>query len=633
MFRNHDVRYVLLLLGLSLLTWIPRFRGPIDLRYDAGVYYILGTSLAEGKGYRLLNEPGKAQAIQYPPLLPAFVAFHQWALGTSDHQRVGQWLRITYAILFTLYVLSVYVLARMYLTPGYSFLVTLIVTMYVDTIFLSDLLFTEIPFALVTILFFLSNGRREQEILSVPTSLLGMMAYLLRSTGIALLAAWVAESLLKRRWKQAAVRVGVSLIPVVAWQFYIGRVQSGEEYKHPAYAYQRAPYQYYNVGYIDNILLVDPFVPELGKLTPAGLAVRVVDNLALMPESLGRVVIGGLQIREWLSNLERRWGDLARLGARTFSVIPVAAGFLVLGGMGLFLSRRDWLIPMYVAAYLVLICLTPWPGQFKRYVTPLFPFLALSLVRLLAAFAESTLRQRHATWRLMGPAFLVLVAAITIGRETLSVVRTYLYFHNPVYRSAARGKGMESRLFFYDLGWSNFDESLAWLKTRANTGEVIATKAPHWAYLSTGLKAVMPPMEVDPAVAQQLLDSVPVDYLIIDQLVFLDIVSRYAEPVIRAFPDRWSLLYTAPGGRTQIYRRLGRGEGAGRPHDSNPKTSVMRGLNRVDSGPYPVKQATKRADGIRRGAHSKTTSASQVPSSKAFKKRSDVPSGLASRLV
>ena len=52
---------------------------------------------------------------------------------------------------------------------------------------------------------------------------------------------------------------------------------------------------------------------------------------------------------------------------------------------------------------------------------------------------------------------------------------------------------------------------------------------------------------------------------------------------------------------------------------TRPKTSVMRGLNRVDSGPHPVKQATKRADGIRRGAHSKTTIASQVPSSKAFK--------------
>ena len=35
-------------------------------------------------------------------------------------------------------------------------------------------------------------------------------------------------------------------------------------------------------------------------------------------------------------------------------------------------------------------------------------------------------------------------------------------------------------------------------------------------------------------------------------------------------------------------------------NNPRPKTSVMRGLNRVDSGPHPVKQATKRADGIRR---------------------------------
>ena len=58
--------------------------GPLDLRYDAGVYYILGTSLAEGHGYRLLSEPGQIQAVQYPPLLPALVAIHQRLSGTND---------------------------------------------------------------------------------------------------------------------------------------------------------------------------------------------------------------------------------------------------------------------------------------------------------------------------------------------------------------------------------------------------------------------------------------------------------------------------------------------------------------------------------------------------------------------
>ncbi len=70
---RQTVIYLSVLILLSVVIWLPRLRGPLDLRYDAGVYYILGTSLAEGKGYRLLNEPGEIQAIQYPPLLPLFV--------------------------------------------------------------------------------------------------------------------------------------------------------------------------------------------------------------------------------------------------------------------------------------------------------------------------------------------------------------------------------------------------------------------------------------------------------------------------------------------------------------------------------------------------------------------------------
>src|SRR2546428_13217844 len=69
---------------LAAVLWLPRIRGRLGLRYDAGVYYALGASLAQGKGYRLLNEPGAIQAIQYPPLLPLFVAVHQRLAGRSD---------------------------------------------------------------------------------------------------------------------------------------------------------------------------------------------------------------------------------------------------------------------------------------------------------------------------------------------------------------------------------------------------------------------------------------------------------------------------------------------------------------------------------------------------------------------
>src|SRR5262249_29155485 len=82
----------LVVIAVALSLWAPRMCGPIDLRWDAGVYYVLGTSLATGQGYRILSEPGSPEAVQYPPLLPATVAMFQRALGSKDPQVVAPWL-------------------------------------------------------------------------------------------------------------------------------------------------------------------------------------------------------------------------------------------------------------------------------------------------------------------------------------------------------------------------------------------------------------------------------------------------------------------------------------------------------------------------------------------------------------
>jgi len=92
-----------IVIALCIGLWAPRLKGPIDLRWDASVYYLLGTSLATGQGYRILSEPGAPEAIQYPPLLPAVVALYERALGSSDSAVVGPWLRRSYAALFLVY--------------------------------------------------------------------------------------------------------------------------------------------------------------------------------------------------------------------------------------------------------------------------------------------------------------------------------------------------------------------------------------------------------------------------------------------------------------------------------------------------------------------------------------------------
>src|SRR6476660_9091832 len=122
---RHDVICCIALLLIWLAIWIPRLHGPIDLRWDAGTYYVLGTALAEGKGYRLLNEPGEIEAVQYPPLLPLFVAAHQRVLDTNDYIKVGSALRFSYFILSGCFALVIYFLARQLLSPLYSLMVGL----------------------------------------------------------------------------------------------------------------------------------------------------------------------------------------------------------------------------------------------------------------------------------------------------------------------------------------------------------------------------------------------------------------------------------------------------------------------------------------------------------------------------
>src|SRR5690242_11024099 len=129
--------------------WVPRLNGPIDLRWDAGVYYILGTSIAHGDGYRLLNEPGNPQAIQYPPLLPAFVALNQWVLRTDDPIVVGVWLQREYMLLSFVYVAALYALVRLFLKPGFALLASMLGALHMSTYYFAYTLYTEIPFALL----------------------------------------------------------------------------------------------------------------------------------------------------------------------------------------------------------------------------------------------------------------------------------------------------------------------------------------------------------------------------------------------------------------------------------------------------------------------------------------------------
>jgi len=553
--------------AIALLVWVPRLSGPIDLRWDAGVYYLLGSSLAEGHGYRIPSEPGSPEALQYPPLLPAIVAIYQRALGTTDPAIVAPFLRKSYAALFVVYGLTVLALARRHLGPRFAVTATALCLLQVMTIFLSDLLFTDLPFALISVVFVLvaGNGKRELrpwlvEAASFPLAAAG---FLLRTAGLVLLAAWVLEAVIRRRWWLVAGRGALALLPVVAWQVHVTRVRGSYEYAHPAYEYQRAPYQYYNVSYAENLRLVDPFRPELGELSRLAVIGRAVENVPSMVVAVGESISTRkdycLQILERVQ--VRLFGRLVVPEDAIFVHLLMLAilAALVPLGLILFACRGTWLIVLIVLGSLGLTCMTPWPAQFVRYLGGLTPFLTICALLGLSQIRSKLLgcgtKRGTAAARTLVIGFLIL----TFGLQIFSAVKLFQQRWSEGARTLAGGLDrVRAPLFYDDPSWGAWEETAGWVRMHARPDAIIATSAPHLFYLRTGLQAVLPPMEVNPERGRRLLDGVPVSYVIIDQLPFLDISPRYALPALASDPRHWRLVHWFNG--TATYAHTDRAE-------------------------------------------------------------------------
>ena len=559
MLRSTRSLAFLALLALIVAVWLPRLRGPIDLRWDGGVYYVLGTALAQGQGYRLLNEPGEIEAVQYPPLLPALVALHQLALGTSDPLVVGHWLRLTFFLMFAVHALGSYVLLQRFLPSGYAFAGVAVCVLHLFTMFLSELLSAELPFALASVLFVLWSSGPGSRRRPVAAAVCATCAYLLRTAGIALLMAWVGESLVRREFKRAALRCAISMLPIVGWQAYVAGVEAGGSYVMPAYSYQRADYLFYNVSYGTNLTLRDPYRPELGKASLADLGWRVVGNLTRLPRSLGEAVSASRG--QWQALLARMPGlravarEPSGLGLATAAVALL--GLAVLVGLARHLARPERVIALYVLFYVGAVCLTPWPLQLKRYWSPLAPFLVLFLLQCFLFLRSRAWPGGPVLIRAIVRMLPAAVICVVLMVETFTVLDAYRTTRGEVVLHDRRGSPVQFRLFFYTRPDRELDEALEWLRPRVRPAAVVAASMPHWAHLVTGAKTVMPPFEDDPQKAGALLDSVPVKYIVLDDtdVDIAHLMRRSTVEVLRAAPARWTEIYKSSSGRVAVYER------------------------------------------------------------------------------
>jgi hypothetical protein len=545
-----DAAIILVLVIAAVSSWIPRTRGPIDLRWDAAVYYILGTSIARHHTYTLLNEPGDITATIFPPLLPAVIAAHQWILGTSDPVVVGSWLRVTFCILLAMYFVLAYLLLRSRLTVELAVVGIIVCTLQWFPNWLSDRVYSDLPFAVAATAFFLIS-RRTSRSAAAGSGACAVAAYLLRSAGVALLVAWVAECAMARDWKRAARRLILAIIPVMGWQGYVFAVEHGATYQQLRYPYQRADYNIYNVSYARLASLRNHVKPELGAATVSERVSRFVRNAALLPVGMAGAVSASRPSWEILMERIKTTPGIRRV--IPWRTIPISLWILAgLIGVGLAKQIADGeaTISVALAVYAATVCVLPpsYMYELPRYMAVLAPALVLALIQ-----GVGVVRARVSD-RLAAVGFGLLFSLV-IGVQVAMLSDLYRRDMEEIEYSDWSGHRVRYRLFTYGSDFRGLDIGLDWLNQHGERDAIVASSVPHWVYLRTGLRAVMPPMERGKDRIRELLDAVPVRYVVVESAG--SFTGDYVAPVLRDLPQEWRRVIYDPETHFEMYARQG----------------------------------------------------------------------------
>jgi hypothetical protein len=203
-------------------------RLPVGGFFDDALYVILAKALATGEGYRYLHLPGAPAATHYPPGYPVFLAL-LWRIWPRFPDNVLLFKLANAACLSAAAFFACrYGRDRLRLPTVLALGATLLGTVTTPALFLSSMLLSE-PFFVALLLPLLihaeratsedmgDGGWREPAILG---ALAGGLA-LVRTHGLAMVAAIAIAYAMRRRWREAGLVLGVAALMLAPWQLWI----------------------------------------------------------------------------------------------------------------------------------------------------------------------------------------------------------------------------------------------------------------------------------------------------------------------------------------------------------------------------------------------------------------------------
>lgn len=449
---------------------------------DNAIYMILAESISHGKGYRDLYLPDELPHTQYPfgfPLLLApFVLFFGMNAVILKFVVVVSGLAALYfmiKICESLFKEKVFFLIAAY--------VSIPIMINYNHWILSEMPF--ICFSLAAI-YLLMKAPDNREYLYYVGFVCGIYAVFIRTAGIGLVLGIIIWLLLRKRYKQFIIFVGMFVVIFVPWQLRSAGVERGG-------------------GYIEQLLAKNPYQMDLGRIGVADLVKRMVRNFTyytftILPSTL-------------LPALKARFLEIT---AGTLLAVLTIVGFAIR-------VRRRTFLEIYFVVSVVLLLAWPDVWSSDRFLLPVLPIVMIYMYHGVAWLKDK-----------VKFGYLVEVfAGIIIVLNTIDIIPAV---RQSVALNMAYVKGDDYA--GYSSDWRRLFEIIELTKTHVPQGSVIMARKPEFVYLLGRHKSLIYPFTKDHWQVQEAIDRC--DYIILDSCYWT--TRQYLLPVLIENPDRYTII-------------------------------------------------------------------------------------------
>ncbi|MEM6361198.1 MAG: phospholipid carrier-dependent glycosyltransferase [Bacteroidota bacterium] len=489
--------HAIVLAVVFLAAFSYTFDSKLAMLGDNASYYMLGKAIAQGEGYVNISSIAKRPNNHYPPGYPLIISGIMLFTDNLVQIKIATGL-LGLAGLLVFYFLALRLLKDEIMALG----ITLLAILNAHALWYSSLIMSEVPFLCFSVMAVFFFTKTNQERFSFKDKYVWLalacliIAYYIRSLGVALMGGFVLALLFKKNWKSIAIYVGVFAAAIAPW-FIRGSNLGGS-------------------SYIRQLKMINPYQPALGQAELGDFIDRFFENFSRyvtkeLPDAVFPV-------------FEPNYGQEATGG-------QWLAGFLLLAIMifGIIkLKDHRWLVVGYLLGTFAILMLWPqvWIGV--RFIVAIVPFLILLLINGLF----------HA---------VKLVAKKSSEKVVSGTLMTFFLLFQFSAISDIHNQAKEK----YSAGWKNYFEIAEWLDNNVKEETVVACGKPSLFFLHAN-KYTLRYKFANPDELLTHLEERQVDYVVIDQVYGNTL--RYLLPAVRQYPERFQQVHHLPNPDTYLLK-------------------------------------------------------------------------------